>query len=211
MLIFIPFILGFIASVIGILPPGLINLTAAKVSLTDGKKRAMMFVLGALIVIFYQTYISVIFAQYINSHQDIVVLLRKIGLVIFIGISIYYLFFAKNPNLQPDDEFHLKSKRSRFFMGMLISAINFFPIPYYVLVSITLAAYNVFIFDTLSIYSLVFGVVAGSFSVFYLYVTFFNKMKSKADYFVNNMNKIIGTITGLIAIITLFNILKNYF
>ena len=211
MSVFIPFIAGFITSFIGVFPPGLINLTAAKVSLTDGKKRAMMFVLGALIVIFYQTYISVIFAQYINDHQDIVVLLRKIGLVIFIGISIYYLFFAKNPNLDPNDDFHIKSKRSRFFMGMLISAINFFPIPYYVLVSITLAAYNIFTFDTLSIYSLVFGVVAGSFSVFYLYVIFFNKMKSKADYFVNNMNKIIGTITGIIAFFTFFNIVKNYF
>ncbi len=211
MSVFIPFISGFIVSFIGVLPPGLINLTAAKVSLTDGRKRAMMFVLGALIVIFYQTYISVIFAQYINGHQDIVVLLHKIGLVIFIGISIYYLFFAKNPNLQTDDDFHLKSKRSRFFMGMLISAINFFPIPYYVLVSITLAAYNIFTFDSLSIYSLVSGVVIGSFSIFYLYVAFFNKMKSKADYFVNNMNKIIGTITGLIAVITLFNVVKNYF
>ena len=84
MSVFIPFISGFIASFIGVLPPGLINLTAAKVSLTDGRKRAMMFVLGALIVIFYQTYISVIFAQYINGHQDIVVLLHKIGLVMFI-------------------------------------------------------------------------------------------------------------------------------
>ena len=210
MSVFIPFISGFIAAFIGVLPPGLINLTAAKVSLTDGKKRAMMFVLGALIVIFYQTYISVIFAQYINSHQDIVVLLHKIGLAIFIGISIYYLFFAKSQIIQTDDDFHLKSKRSRFFMGMLISAINFFPIPYYVLVSITLATYNVFAFNSVSIYSLVFGVVSGSFSIFYLYVTFFNKMKSKADYFVNNMNKIIGTITGLIAIITLFNVIKNY-
>lgn len=211
MSIFVPFISGFIASVTGVLPPGLINLTAAKVSLTDGKKRAMMFVLGALFVIFYQTYISVIFAQYINSHQDIIVLLRKIELVIFIGISIYYLFFVKNPNLHPDEEFHLKSKRNRFFMGMLISAINFFPIPYYVLVSISLANYDLFIFDTLSIYCLVFGVVAGSFSVFYLYILFFNKMKTKADYFVNNMNKIIGIITGLIAVITLFNVLKIYF
>jgi threonine/homoserine/homoserine lactone efflux protein len=211
MSIFIPFISGFIASVIGILPPGLINLTAAKVSLIDGKKRAMAFVLGALIVIFYQTYISVIFAQYINSHQDIIVLLRKIGLVIFIGISIYYLFFAKNPNFQPDDDFHIKSKRNRFFIGMLISAINFFPIPYYVLVSITLASYNLFVFDVVSIYSLVVGVVTGSFSVFYLYVLFFNKMKSKAEYFVNNMNKIIGIITGLIAVITLFNVIKIYF
>jgi threonine/homoserine/homoserine lactone efflux protein len=211
MSIFLPFLSGFFAAIIGVFPPGLINMTAAKVSLTDGRKRALMFVLGALIVIFYQTYISVIFAQYINSHQDIVALLREIGMIIFIGISVYYLFFAKTPNLHPDDDFHIKSKRSRFFMGMIISAINFFPIPYYVLVSITLATYNFFSFDTLSIYSLVSGVVVGSFLVFYLYITFFNKMKSKTDYFVQNMNKIIGTITGAVALITLFNILKNYF
>jgi len=37
MSIFIPFISGYIAAFIGVLPPGLINLTAAKVSLIDGK------------------------------------------------------------------------------------------------------------------------------------------------------------------------------
>ena len=85
--IILPLFSGFIAAVIGILPPGLINMTAAKVDFTDGRKRAMVFVLGALIVIFFQTYISVIFAQYINSHQEIVVLLREIGLVIFSILS----------------------------------------------------------------------------------------------------------------------------
>ena len=208
---FLPFISGFIAAFIGVLPPGLINMTAAKVGLTDGRKRAMMFVLGALIVIFYQTYISVIFAEYINSHQDIVVLLRKIGFVIFVGISIYYLFFAKNPNLHPDEDFHIKSKRSRFFMGMLISDINFFPIPYYVLVSVTLATYHFFTFNKTSIYSLVFGVVTGSFTIFYLYIVFLHKLKSKTEYFIQNMNKIIGIITGAVALISLFNIVKYYF
>ena len=90
--IVLPLLSGFVAAVIGIIPPGLINLTAAKVSLVDGKKRAMVFVLGALLVIFVQTYISVIFAQYINNHKEIVVLLREIGLVIFSLLSIYFLF-----------------------------------------------------------------------------------------------------------------------
>ena len=208
MSILLPLLSGFIAAVIGVLPPGLINMTAAKVDFTDGRKRAMVFVSGALIVIFIQTYISVIFAQYINNHQEIVVLLREIGLVIFTILSVYFLFFAKKPKLKSKDSLQLKSKRSRFFMGMLISAINFFPIPYYVFVSVTLASYNVFTFDTVSIYSLVTGVVLGSFSVFYLYVVFFNKMRDKTDYFLKNMNKIIGIITGIVALFTLYNVVK---
>jgi threonine/homoserine/homoserine lactone efflux protein len=208
--LFLPFFFGFLAAVVGVIPPGLINMTAAKVSLVDGKKRALMFVLGALIVIYFQTYISVIFAQYINRHQEVLVLLREIGFFIFIALTIYFLKFAKTPQINSDND-AVKSKRSRFFMGMVISIINFFPIPYYVLVSIALTSYKVFTFESLPIYSLVLGVVLGSFAVFYFYVVFFNKMKSKADFLINNMNKMIGFITGIVALITLFNIVKYYF
>ncbi|MEC4004042.1 LysE family transporter [Flavobacterium sp. SUN052] len=210
MTLFLPFFFGFLSAVVGVIPPGLINMTAAKVSLTDGKKRAMMFVLGALIIIVFQTYISVIFAHYIDEHQEVVIMLREIGLFIFIALTVYFLKFAKKPKIN-DDAVRVKSKRSRFFMGMVISAINFFPIPYYVLISIALASYNVFTFETWPIYSLVFGVVLGSFSVFYFYVVFFNKMKSKSSFFINNMNKMIGIITGFVALLTLFNIVKYYF
>lgn len=209
--IFLSFLSGFAAAFIGVIPPGLINMTAAKIDFTDGRKRAMIFVAGALFVIFFQTYISVIFAQYINSHQEVVVLLREIGLAIFSTLAIYFLFFAKKPKIRTEDSIELKSKKNRFFMGVLISAINFFPIPYYVFVSLTLASYQLFWFESLSIYSLVLGVVLGSFAVFYLYVLFFNKMKSKTDYFMKNMNLIIGIITGVTALVTLFNVIQYYF
>ena len=211
MTVFLPFIFGFLAAAIGVFPPGLINMTATKVSLTDGKKQAMMFVLGALVVIFFQTYISVIFAQYIDKHEEVVVLFREIGLAVFIILTIYFLVFAKKPQFKNQDNLKVKSKRSRFFMGMVIAAINFFPIPYYVLISITLASFNIFTFQFLPICSFVFGVVLGSFLLFYWYVVFFNKLKTKTDFFMNNMNKIIGSITGLVALITLVNVVKYYF
>ena len=100
MTLFISFLSGLLAAVIGIFPPGLINMTAAKTSINDGKNRAMLFVFGALVVIFFQTYISLIFAQYINNHPEVVVLLREIGLIIFSVLSIYFLGFAKKPNPQ---------------------------------------------------------------------------------------------------------------
>ena len=212
MTLILPFLSGFLAAIVGVFPPGLINMTAAKVGVTDGRKRAMVFVLGALIIIFIQTYISVLFAQYINKHESVVVLLREIGLVIFTVISIYFLFFASKPKpIDTNNKMQLKSKKNRFFMGMLISAINFFPIPYYVLVSVTLASFNIFTFNELSIYSLVFGVVLGSFSVFYCYVVFFDKLKTRTDFFIKNMNSLIGIITGIVALFTLFNVLDYYF
>lgn len=207
---FFPFLFGFLAAVIGIIPPGLINLTAAKISLIDGKNSALKFVFGALVVIFLQTYISVFFAQYINSHQGIVVLLREIGLVIFIALSLYFLKFARKHSDNSQTPNVIKSKRNRFLVGMFVSAINFFPIPYYVLISITLASYKLFNFELIQEFLFVFGVLLGSSMVFYLYVEFFNKMKNKADYFIANMNKIIGTITGIVALITLINLLKLY-
>ena len=211
MYIFLPFIFGFLAAAIGIFPPGLINMTAAKISILDGRLRGMMFVLGALIVIFFQTYISVIFANYINLHQEIVLLFREIGFGIMVCLSIYFFVFAKKQVYKKTEELKVKSKKSRFFMGMMVSAINFFPIPYYVLISVTLASYKVFIFEPLPIYSFVSGVVLGSFIGFYCYVVFFEKVKSKTDFFIKNLNTIIGSITGFIALITLVNILQYYF
>lgn len=211
MTFFLPFFSGFLAAVVGVVPPGLINMTAAKVGITDGRKRAVMFVLGATVIVFLQTYISVLFAQYINKHQEVVVLFREIGLGIFTALSIYFLFFAKEPIMNPNEKIQLKSKRSRFFMGMLISALNFFPIPYYVFISITLASYKLFSFEGSSIYSLVAGIVFGSFFVFYCYVLFFEKLKSKTGYLIKNMNKFIGIVTGIVALITLVNVLKFYF
>lgn len=209
--IFLPFIFGFFAAVVGIIPPGLINLTAAKISLIDGKNNALKFVFGALLVISFQTYISVFFAQYINSHQEIVLLIREIGLGIFIALSVYFLKFAKKPSAPSPTTKVIKSKRNRFLVGMFVSAINFFPIPYYVLISITLATYKLFSFELIQEFVFVFGVLIGSSMVFYMYVEFFNKMKNKADYFITNMNRIIGAITGIVALITLINLLKLYF
>jgi threonine/homoserine/homoserine lactone efflux protein len=201
--------LGFFTAFIGIIPPGLINMTAAKVNLKEGKKSAVWFVLGAITVIFFQAYLAILFAQFIDARPEIVVLLREVGFGIFTILTIYFLWIAKAPKIKKG-KIKKKSKTTRFFLGMLLSVLNFFPIPYYVLVSITLASYKLFSFDTSSILVFVSGVVLGSFLVFYCYIIFFKKIENKTDFLMANMNKIIGSITGLISIITLFNIIKYY-
>lgn len=206
-----PLISGFIAAAIGIIPPGLINMTAAKINLKEGKKNALWFVIGAVLVIFFQVYVAVLFARVIDNRPDVVTLLREVGFVIFSILTIYFLFIAKEPKTKKKSKIKKSSKKSRFFLGMLLSGLNFFPIPYYVVVSIALASYNLFVFENTIIFTFVLGSVLGSFAVLYSYIAFFGRIEKKTDYLMRNMNTIIGSITGLVAIATLFNILNYYF
>jgi threonine/homoserine/homoserine lactone efflux protein len=204
------FIAGYLAAFVGIFPPGLINMTAAKLSLEDGKSRAMGFVSGALAVIAVQTFISVYSARYIDSHHEVNLILREIGLVIFVLASIYFFFLAKKPQLVSQNNLVKKTSRSAFLLGLFISAINLFPIPYYVIVSIALSSYGQFSFQSSEIYSFVFGVLAGSLTVFYAYVVVFNRLRSKSDYIIRNMNVIMGSITSLVAFLALYHVIIYY-
>jgi threonine/homoserine/homoserine lactone efflux protein len=204
-----PLFFGFISSFIGIIPPGLINMTAVKINNKEGKRTAIWFVLGAVLIICIQVFFSLLFAKIINRRPDLVVLMREIGFCIFTALTIYFLWIAKIPKDKPK-KLKKNSKTKRFFLGILLSTLNFFPIPYYVFVSILLASYKLFSFDTISILIFVSGALLGSFLVFYCYISYFNKIESKRDYVMKNMNTIIGSITGFIAIITLINIIKYY-
>lgn len=204
------FFLGFISAFVGISPPGLINMTAVKVNLKEGKRTALWFVFGAIIIIFIQTFLALLFARVIDRRPSLILLLREIGCVIFALLTVYFLFIAKKPILKKQGSFKKYSNSSRFFLGILLSSLNFFPIPYYVFLGITFASYKMFAFDYLSIFIFVLGVVSGAFLVFYGYVVFFKKIESKADFFIQNMNKIIGSITGLITLVAFWNILKYY-
>ncbi len=206
----LPLIFGFISAAIGIALPGLINMTAAKVSIRDGRERALLFISGAVIIIFFQTLTAILFARFIDSRPDVVILLREIGFAIFLFLTIYFLVLAKKPKIKKE-EIKMRSKTNRFFLGMLLSALNFFPVPYYVFVTITLSSYRLFVFERTSIFLFLIGVLLGSFMLFYYYIAFFKKIENKTDFFFKNMNKIIGSITGVIALVTLFNIIKYYY
>jgi threonine/homoserine/homoserine lactone efflux protein len=202
------FFLGLFIALIGVIPPGLLNMTAAKISLKEGYNRGVMFSIGVCLIVIVQTYIAVIFARYLSNHPDVIDILQRVALVIFILITIYYLLIAKkttNPELINNS----KSKHRRLFFGMFLSCLNVFPIPYQAYMSITLASFGWLTFDITSIASYVAGAAMGTFVMLYMYIFFFDKIKNKSITSQKNMNYIIGGITGIISIFTLINIIKE--
>lgn len=206
----LPLFLGFLTSSVGITPPGLINMTAAKVSLKEGRTQALVFAAGASTVVLFQCYIAVLFARFLDRHPEVVIMLREVGLAIFGALTLYFFLTGRKSKPEKKDV-KLHSKKSRFFFGMLLSALNFFPIPFYVFISITLASYKLFSFDRLFIYTFVFGAGLGAYFAFYCYIAFFKKMETRTQFILQNMNYIIGSVTGLVSVLTLINILEYYF
>ena len=79
----LPLFFGFSIAFLAVILPGLINMTAAKISLEEGKTQALSFAVGASIVVFFQTYLAVLFARFISIHTEIISMMQEIGILIF--------------------------------------------------------------------------------------------------------------------------------
>ena len=97
-----------IIAFVGVIPPGLLNMTAAKISLKEGYARGIMFSTGVCVIVFLQTYIAAMFARYLSNHQNVVEILQRVAFVIFVLITLYFLFVAK-AEPKPDIEPHYNS------------------------------------------------------------------------------------------------------
>lgn len=202
------FLLGMIVALIGVIPPGLLNMTAAKISLKEGHVRGVVFSIGVCVIVIAQTAIAAIFASQISNHLELVGVLKRVALVIFILITIYFLFVAKKDPIEVAESTRW-SKRGRFFHGIFLSALNIFPIPYQAYITLTLASFGLLDFSQVSIISYVAGAAMGTFVILYIYMFFFDKIKDKSISSPKSMNYLIGGITGLISIVTLIDILKE--
>ena len=203
------FFIGLMLAFVGMIPPGLLNMAAAKISLKEGYSRGVIFSVGVCVTVIVQTIIAVTFARYLSKHPDIINVLERVALVLFILLSIYFFVFAKKEP-KPDIDQNVKSKHSRFFLGMFLACLNVLPIPYQAYMSITLAGFGWLAFDYTSVTSYIAGVGTGTFVMLYIYIFFFDKIKNKKFTSQKNMNYFIGTITAIISIITLINVIKEF-
>jgi hypothetical protein len=160
------------------------------------------------VIVIAQTYLAAIFARYLTKHVEVVDVLQRVAFVIFVLITIYFLFIAKKVTKNVKEP-SVRSKKSRFFQGMFLSSLNVFPIPYQAYMTITLASFGWLDFGQINIISYVAGAAMGTFVMLYVYIFFFDKIKDKSISSQKSMNYLIGGITGIISIITLINIIKE--
>jgi threonine/homoserine/homoserine lactone efflux protein len=200
------FLVGFLVAIAGFIAPGMLNVLAAKISITENKKEAVLFIFGTITIVFMQVFTGVYFAKFLDSHPNISEGLKKFGTVIFVLLTIAFLykgFQVKKPKV----EVEIKSKRNRYVYGLIMASFNMFAIPFFAISSLTLASKDLFEFSLISIILFSTGAVLGTFVIFYSYAVFFKKIEHKVDGLINNIFFILAGFTGIVAIMSIYKMI----
>ncbi len=201
-------VLGLFISIVGIIIPGMLNMTIAKISVKENQQQALNFAFGAVVVVFFQAFIGTYFAKFLDAHPFFSDGLKKIGTFIFIGLTIAFVIMGCKAKSKKRKKVTIETKNNRFLYGVVMSAFNMFAIPWFAFTSLMMASKDWFVYDLLSIVLFSISAASGTYFVFYLYALYFKKIEHKLSFIVQNINFFIAFLTGLVAISSLY---KMYF
>lgn len=204
----LPLLLGFLIAFIGIIPPGMLNMMVAKISVNESKKTGLLFGYGAGFIVLIQCFLGLYFAKFLESHPAISDNLKKFAVVIFIALTLFFIYGGFRAK-KSKKEVEIKSKKNRFFYGVMLSSLNMFAIPYYVFASLTLSSKNIFDFSTISNLLFILGAGLGTLLVFYIYASLFRKIEHKVGFLIRNINFFIAAITGIVAISSIYKMISG--
>lgn len=198
------FLLTYFAALLGVIPPGLVNMTVAKTCVEQGKRHGLYVAVGASVVVLFQALIAVLLARYIFDHPFVQNVLLRAALVIFLLLGIYFVIMAKRR--KGIQEATRQGNANSIFKGMLIAALNVFPIPFFVAIA---GALNVGVgvhYDWSLISAFVLAASLGSFTTLYFYVLSFIQIEEKAEAFSRYSNYFMALLMLVLIIITLLRI-----
>ncbi len=203
--ILILFFATFSAAFMATVPPGLLNMNAAKTSVEKGKVNGIIFSLGVSTMIMLQAYIAVFISKFLYRNPEVIDILLKIAIAIFAFFAIYFFVIAKRYKEKKFKEVNL-SKKNSFYKGLLLAALNLLTIPYYSGLNAMWNEAGWIKFEAQDITTFVVAAGAGTFSVLYLYTFYFDKLETKTNRFSKNSNYILSALMLLLLVITLIRI-----
>jgi hypothetical protein len=191
------FFFGFVFSFLGFTLPSVLNMTALKIRLDGSKKEFSNFTLGVSLVVFIQAFVSIYIIQYLSDNLIFIELLEKVGIIVLLFLSVY--FYKQNQKEKKQIEIRRKNP---FFVGVFLSTLNMFAIPFFCGSAAFLMTFNLFSFDIVSTLLFVVGSVIGTYFILYLYGRFANRIQQKTGDLTNNINLILSFITAGFAMFT---------
>ncbi|SNR55751.1 Threonine/homoserine/homoserine lactone efflux protein [Maribacter sedimenticola] len=201
------FVFTFAAAFLASLPPGLLNLNAAKTSVEKGKANGLIFALGVAIAVMLQTYIAVRIAKLISRNQHVVELLLQTALLVFFILAIFFFIKGRKQVNRPFIITDAK-KRNSFSKGIFLALINLLAIPYYSGLNTVFHSQGFMTYMIMDEVLFILAAGSGTFWAMYLYVIYFKKWEHKTTAFTKNSNYILSGLMVLLFIITclrLFN------
>lgn len=194
-------LLAVLVAFLGFSPPGMINMTALKLSLEHNRRFAMQFVLGASGVIFIQALIAVTFAKFLGNNPEVIFYLKYAAIMVFFVLA--FLFFRQARSTTPM-QFKAAGNQS-FWAGVSMSLMNMLAIPFFLGYSTILEAKG--LLNTMPPFNVIFamGAMAGSIGLFGIYVWFAPFIQQRVQFIARNINYILSLLFLILGVSALIN------
>lgn len=201
------FFATYSAAFMATVPPGLLNMNAAKISVEKGKTNGIIYSLGVASMVVIQAYIGVLISKFLFNNPEVIDILLKIALAVFAFFAIYFFLKAKKNSGQAPPKIVKVSKRNSFFKGVLLAALNLLTVPYYSGLNAMWNSSGWINFQFKDIATFILAAGFGTFTVLYLYTIYFTKLETRSNRFSKNSNYILSVLMALLLVITLIRIL----
>jgi threonine/homoserine/homoserine lactone efflux protein len=123
------FITGLFISFLGTLPLGTLNISAMQISVSDGVRPAIYFVLGALLVEIAYVRVSLVAMNWVLKHKRLFRWLEWVTVIIIVALAVSSFVAATDPIVKKN--VLLSGGIHRFWLGIMMSAVNPVQIPFW--------------------------------------------------------------------------------
>jgi len=201
------FLVGMMVSFLGSLPLGTLNVAAMQISVTDGISPAILFSLGSLTVEIIYVRLSLVAMDWVRKQEKLFKILEWVTLVIVVALAVSSFYAAFHPKM--GENFILSSTLHRFWLGVVMCAVNPVQIPFWFGWSTVLFTKNVLLPRNDHYNSYIVGIGLGTFAGNCLFIFGGQLIADKLNNNQHILNWIVGGIFALTAIIQFWKILKH--
>lgn len=188
---------------LGMIPPGMLNMTALKIRMNFGKVESVKFSLGASLIVLVQASIALVFADFFMKYPSVIEGLKVAGVFVLFSLSVYFYLQTKKTN-----QTKANKQRNNFFLsGVGMSLLNMLAIPFYIGISIYLASIDKITLKQPFIFLFIIGTAIGALALFYTYIYFAKIILKKVSFMERNINGILSVLFLILGFLLLIGLL----
>ena len=198
------YLLAFIASFLGSIPFGIVNLTVLETTIRKDLRAGIIMALGAGLVEMLHGFLAVYCSNYISRNLEDNIYVKSFVLGLLILLAIYFLTKRYKAGEEAEKKrLHIPE----VLRGAFFSLINPQALPYYVFVIAYLSSHD--LVDIMLDLALPFilGVASGRFICLVAYAWLSVRIKSRMKSIGNGMNLAMGILFLALAIVQMINLI----
>lgn len=123
------FFTGLFISFLGSLPLGTLNIAAMQISVSDGIRPALLFSCGSLLAEVIYVRLSLVAMDWVRKQEKLFRILEWVTLAIVVALAASSFYAAFHPEIKKN--VILSSTVNRFWLGLVMSALNPIQIPFW--------------------------------------------------------------------------------